>query len=72
MTTTRISRKVAFGLAGIGLLAAPAAFAATSAQLTLTCTVQQILAITVNPTASASGLDLTGTVTALKVATVIA
>ncbi len=72
MTTTRISRKVAFGLAGIGLLAAPAAFAATSAQLTLTGTVQQILAITVNPTASASGLDLTGTVTALKVATVIA
>jgi len=68
----RVSRKVALGLAGLSLLAAPAALAATSAQLTLTGTVQQILAITVNPTASASGLDLTGTVTSLKVADVIA
>ncbi|NQV81807.1 MAG: hypothetical protein HQ495_14720, partial [Alphaproteobacteria bacterium] len=71
-TTSRISRKVVFGLAGLGLLAAPAALAATSAQLTLTGTVQQILAITVTPTASASGLDLTGAITALKVATVVA
>lgn len=68
----RFTRKVALGLAGLSLLAAPAAVAATSAQLTLTGTVQQILAITVNPTASASGLDLTGTVTSLKVADVIA
>ncbi|MEK9946070.1 MAG: hypothetical protein VW999_08810 [Alphaproteobacteria bacterium] len=49
-----------------------AAIAATSGQLTLTGTVQQILAITVTPTASASGLDLTGSVTELKVSTVVA
>jgi hypothetical protein len=68
-----MTRKIAGGVLGMSLLAAvPAAMAATSAQLTLTGTVQQILAITVNPTASATGLDLTGTVTALKVATVIA
>ncbi len=68
-----ISRKIAGGVLGAALIASvPAAMAATSAQLTLTGTVQQILAITVNPTASATGLDLTGTVTALKVATVIA
>jgi hypothetical protein len=72
-TTPQFVRKLAFGAAGLSLLAVvPAAMAATSAQLTLTGTVQQILAITVNPTASASGLDLTGTVTALKVASVIA
>lgn len=68
-----VARKIAGGLIGASLIAAvPAAMAATSAQLTLTGTVQQILAITVNPTASATGLDLTGSVTALKVATVTA
>lgn len=72
-TTPRFVRNLVMGAAGLGLVAGvPAAMAATSAQLTLTGTVQQILAITVNPTASASGLDLTGTVTALKVATVTA
>jgi len=67
------TKKIAGGLIAASLVAAvPAAMAATSAQLTLTGTVQQILAITVSPTASASGLDLTGSVTALKVATVVA
>lgn len=70
----QFSKKITAGLVAAGLAAAavPAAMAATSAQLTVTGTVQQILAITVTPTASASGLDLTGTVTALKVATVVA
>ena len=75
MNTSNIqfSKKIAAGLVAASLVAAvPAAMAATSAQLTLTVTVQQILAITVTPTASATGLDLTGTVTALKVATVVA
>jgi len=72
INSPRFTRKVVLGLAGLILLAAPAALAATSAQLTLTGTVQQILAITVSPTASASGLDLTGSITALKVANVTA
>ncbi len=72
MRSPNILRKVALGLAGLSLLAVPAAMAATSAQLTLTGTVQQILAITVNPTAQATGLDLTGSVTALNVASVVA
>lgn len=68
-----ISKKVAGGLVAASLIAAvPAAMAATSAQLSLTGTVQEILAITVAPTGSATGLDLTGSVTALKVATVVA
>ncbi len=60
------------GIAAIGIFAGGTALAATSGQLTLTGTVQQILAITVTPAAAASGLDLTGTVTQLKVATVVA
>jgi hypothetical protein len=66
-------RNALAGLAIVGVVGVgSAALAATSGQLTLTGTVQQILAITVTPTAAATGLDLTGAVTQLKVATVIA
>jgi len=65
-------RRAAALLSAASVFAGGAALAATSGQLTLTGTVQQILAITVTPTASASGLDLTGSVTQLKVATVVA
>jgi hypothetical protein len=72
MSRRNLRRAVA-GVAAAGILAGgTAALAATSGQLTLTGTVQQILAITVTPTASASGLDLTGSVTQLKVASVVA
>jgi len=72
MSRSTLQRTLA-GIAAVGVLAGgTAAIAATSGQLTLTGTVQQILAITVTPTASASGLDLTGSVTQLKVATVVA
>ncbi len=65
-----VSKKVAAAVAGAAMLAgAPGAYAATSAGLTLTGTVQSILAITVTPTASATGLDLTALVSQLKVAT---
>ena len=61
------------GIAAISVLAGgTAAIAATSGQLTLSGTVQQILTITVTPTAAASGLDLTGSVSQLKVATILA
>jgi hypothetical protein len=64
-------KKVAAAVVGASVLAAgPAAYAATSAGLTLTGAVQSILAVTVTPTASATGLDLTALVSQLKVATV--
>ena len=60
-------------IAAVGVVAGgTAAIAATSGQLTLSGTVQQILAITVTPAAAASGLDLTGSVSQLKVATILA
>lgn len=63
--------KVAAAVVGIGVLAsAPLSQAATTAGLTLTGAVQSILAVTVTPTASASGLDLTALVSQLKIATV--
>jgi len=65
------SKKVAAAVVGIGVLvAAPLSYAATTAGLTLTGAVQSILAVTVTPTASATGLDLTALVTQLKIATV--
>jgi len=65
--------KIVGGALALSLAAAaPAAYAATTAQLTLTGTVQQILAITVTATAQATGLDLTGQLTAQKVASVVA
>ena len=58
------------GIAAMGAIAGgSAALAATSGQLTLSGTVQQILTITVTPAAAASGLDLTGSVSQLKVVT---
>jgi len=61
------------GIAAMGALAGgTAALAATSGQLTLSGTVQQILTVTVTPAAAASGLDLTGSVSQLKVATILA
>ncbi|MEQ8248283.1 MAG: hypothetical protein RID42_11455 [Alphaproteobacteria bacterium] len=64
-------KKVAAAVVGIGVLAAsPLSHAATTAGLTLTGAVQSILAVTVTPTASASGLDLTALVSQLKIATV--
>jgi len=68
--TDRRTRLVGGLLATSLIIGAPAAYAATSAQLTLTGTVQQILAITVTPTVQATGLDLTGQLTAQKVASV--
>jgi hypothetical protein len=63
MNTSNIqfSKKIAAGLVAASLVAAvPAAMAATSAQLTLTGTVQQILAITVTPTVVAQANNPTG------------
>jgi hypothetical protein len=61
------------GIGAVGVVAGgTATIAATSGQLTLSGTVQQILAITVTPAAAASGLDLTGSVSQLKVATILA
>jgi len=72
MSKRNLQRALA-GFAAAGVLASgAAAIAATSGQLTLTGTVQQILAISITPAAAASGLDLTGSVTQLKVATVVA
>jgi hypothetical protein len=66
-------KKIASAVIGTGLLVtAPAANSATSAGLTVSGTVQPILSLTVTPTASATGLDLTGLVSQLKVATVLA
>lgn len=66
---TRRQRLTGAAIAASLLIGGPA-LAATTAQLTLTGTVQQILAITVTPTAQATGLDLTGQVTGQKVASV--
>jgi len=60
--TARCQRLTGAAIA-VSLLIGGPALAATTAQLTLTGTVQQILAITVTPTAQATGLDLTGQVT---------
>ncbi|MDA0369254.1 MAG: hypothetical protein O3C65_14310 [Proteobacteria bacterium] len=66
-----MSKKVAAAVVGMGVLvSAQTANAATSAGLTLTGSVQSILAVTVTPTASATGLDLTALVSQLKIATV--
>lgn len=65
-----VLRKALAGSAGLVLLAAGSAHAATSAGITLSGVVQAFLNITVTPTASASSLDLTAAVTNLKVATV--
>lgn len=69
-SSLKTAHKVALGLAGAALLAAGPAYAATSAGITLTGSVQQILNITVTPTAAASALDLTAVVSGLKIATV--
>lgn len=65
-----MNKYIPIGIALAGLALSSAAYAATSVGITLTGTVQQILAITITPTGAATNLDLTANVTNLKVATV--
>jgi len=72
LSTLKTSHKIAAGLVGAALLVAGPAYAATSAGITLTGSVQQILNLTVTATTAASSLDLTANVSGLKIATVLA
>jgi hypothetical protein len=71
LSTLKTSHKIAAGLVGAALLVAAPAYAATSAGITLTGSVQQILNLTVTATTAASSLDLTAVASGLKIATVL-